>query len=59
VADFDSSFVDGAVNGVGSAALGLGGRLRVLQSGLVRSYALGLGVGAVLLLAFVITRMNL
>jgi NADH-quinone oxidoreductase subunit L len=59
VADFDSTLVDGAVNGVGSATLGLGGRLRALQSGLVRSYALGLGVGAVLLLAFVITRMNL
>ena len=59
VADVDSKVVDGAVNGVGAATLGLGARLRGLQNGLVRSYALGISVGAVLLLAYVVTRMNL
>jgi len=58
-ADFDKSVVDGAVNGVATGAAGLGGRLRGLQNGLIRSYALGIGVGAVLLLAYIVTRMNL
>ncbi len=59
VADFDGKVVDGAVNGVGAGVLGLGGRLRSLQSGLTRSYALGIGLGAVLLLGYIVTRMNL
>ncbi len=59
IADFDGTIIDGAVNGVGAGALGLGGRLRGLQNGLIRSYALGIGIGAVLLLAFIVTRMNL
>jgi NADH:ubiquinone oxidoreductase subunit 5 (subunit L)/multisubunit Na+/H+ antiporter MnhA subunit len=58
VADFDSTVVDGAVNGVGAGAKGLGERLRGLQNGLVRSYALGIAVAAALLLAFVVTRIN-
>lgn len=59
VADFDGKVVDGAVNGIGAGVLGLGGRLRSLQSGLTRSYALGIGLGAVLLLGYIVTRMNL
>ena len=59
VSDFDGVVVDGAVNGVAAGAVGAGGKLRGLQNGLVRSYALGISVGAVALLAFVITRMNL
>jgi NADH-quinone oxidoreductase subunit L len=59
VSDFDGVVVDGAVNGVAAGAVGAGGKLRGLQNGLVRSYALGVSVGAVALLAFVITRMNL
>jgi len=59
VSDFDGTVIDGAVNGVGAGALGLGGRMRALQNGLVRSYALGIGIGAVLLLAYIVTRMNL
>ena len=55
---FDRTFIDGAVNGVGAAAMGTGSKLRILQSGLVRSYALGIGIGAVLLLAFFVTRIN-
>ena len=59
VADVDAKVVDGAVNGVGALWMGLGSKLRVLQSGLIRVYALGIGVGAALLLAFIVTRMNL
>lgn len=59
VSDFDGVVVDGAVNGVAAGTVGAGGKLRGLQNGLVRSYALGISVGAVALLAFVITRMNL
>jgi NADH-quinone oxidoreductase subunit L len=59
VADFDGKVVDGAVNGIGAGVLGLGGRLRSLQSGLTRSYALGISIGAVLLLGYIVTRMNL
>jgi NADH-quinone oxidoreductase subunit L len=57
VADFDATVVDGAVNGVATGSRGLGTRLRGLQSGLVRGYALGVGVGAVLLLLWAVTRM--
>jgi NADH-quinone oxidoreductase subunit L len=59
VADADGKVVDGVVNGVGAGAVGLGSRLRTLQNGLIRSYALGVGVGAVLLLGYIVTRMNL
>jgi NADH-quinone oxidoreductase subunit L len=59
VADFDGTVVDGAVNGVGAGVLGIGNKLRPLQSGLVRSYALGISIGGALLLAFIVTRMNL
>jgi NADH-quinone oxidoreductase subunit L len=59
IADFDGKIIDGAVDAVGAGTLGLGGRLRGLQTGLVRSYALGIAVGAVALLAFIVTRMNL
>ena len=59
VADFDGKVVDGAVNGLGAGVVGLGGRLRGLQNGLTRSYALGIGIGAVLLLGYIVTRMNL
>lgn len=58
-ADFDSKVVDGVVNGVGRGTVGIGRLIRPIQSGLIRSYALGFGVGAVLLLIFVVTRMNL
>jgi NADH-quinone oxidoreductase subunit L len=59
IADFDTRIVDGAVNGVAGGTAGIGARMRALQPGLIRSYALGVGVGAVLLMAFIITRMNL
>ncbi|MHB1138870.1 MAG: NADH-quinone oxidoreductase subunit L [Microthrixaceae bacterium] len=59
IADVDANVVDGAVNGVGAVTVGLGNKLRPLQNGLVRSYALGISVGGALLLAFIVTRMNL
>ena len=56
VATFDAEVVDGAVNGVGAAVRGSGKGLRVLQTGFVRSYALGVAIGVVGLLAFFLTR---
>jgi len=46
----DVEVIDGAVNGTGRRALGLGGLLRLAQSGNVRSYATWVLLGAVSLL---------
>jgi len=59
IADFDGTVVDGAVNGIAAGTVGVGNKLRPLQNGLVRSYALGISIGGALLLAFIVTRMNL
>jgi NADH-quinone oxidoreductase subunit L len=56
VAAFDRTVVDGAVNGVAGLVRGSGKGLRVLQTGFVRSYALGVAVGVVGLLAYFLTR---
>ncbi len=48
MADFDAAVVDGAVNGTASVARGSSLRLRLLQNGLVQSYALAIVVGVVL-----------
>jgi NADH-quinone oxidoreductase subunit L len=48
LATFDRSGIDGAVNGTGLAFGGLSGRMRRLQTGFVRSYALSVLGGAVL-----------
>jgi NADH-quinone oxidoreductase subunit L len=58
VADADTTVVDGAVNGVAGAVQGGGQGLRVVQSGYVRSYALGLAVGVVVLLGYFMTRVT-
>jgi NADH-quinone oxidoreductase subunit L len=58
-ADFDHDVVDGAVRGVGAGTLGLGRSLRGLQTGFVRSYAFGIGLGAVALVVFAVVRMSL
>jgi NADH-quinone oxidoreductase subunit L len=55
---FDEHIIDGAVNGVGYLAEQAGQRVRRLQSGQVRGYALGMAVGAVLVLGYVVTRMG-
>jgi NADH-quinone oxidoreductase subunit L len=56
LATVDSRGVDGAVNGVARLLVLAGGQLRKLQTGYVRSYAAGVGVGAVLLLAWFVVR---
>jgi NADH-quinone oxidoreductase subunit L len=46
---FDSRGVDGVVNGLAATVGGSSGRLRKVQNGFVRSYALSMLIGAVLL----------
>jgi len=53
---FDRRVIDGAVNGVGGLVRGGGGQLRRVQTGYVRSYALGVAGGVVLLLLVVVGR---
>jgi NADH-quinone oxidoreductase subunit L len=48
--------IDGAVNGFAWMVRATGRQLRKLQTGYVRNYALGLGAGLVLILAYVLTR---
>jgi len=52
----ESRVVDGAVNGVASLTRWSGERLRRVQSGYVRNYALGLIAGLVVLVAYVLVR---
>jgi len=54
----DREVVDGAVNGV-ARALAISGRvIRKAQSGYIRAYALGIGIGAVVLLAYLTLRVG-
>ena len=55
---FDTKVIDGAVNGVARLARGAGGGLRRIQTGFVRQYALGIVIGAVALLAYMLTRVS-
>ena len=55
----DKRGIDGAVNGVGVLVREGGQRLRVVQTSYVRSYALAIAGGAVLLLGWFITRAGL
>jgi NADH-quinone oxidoreductase subunit L len=59
VATFDRTIIDGAVNGVAASVRGGGKGLRVVQTGYVRSYALGLAVGVVALLAYFLSRASI
>jgi NADH-quinone oxidoreductase subunit L len=52
----DGRGIDGAVNGVATLVRGSGSRLRLTQTGYVRNYALFMGGGAVLLLAYFLLR---
>jgi len=54
----ETRVIDGAVNGVGRLARGAGGGLRRIQTGFVRQYALGIVIGAVALLAYMVTRVS-
>jgi NADH-quinone oxidoreductase subunit L len=53
---FDLGVIDGAVNGVARLVGDAAGRLRRVQTGLVRNYALGVVLGAVALLVFLAVR---
>jgi NADH-quinone oxidoreductase subunit L len=55
-AHFDRGVVDGAVNGVGELVRWSASRLRLAQTGYVRNYALGIAVGAVVLVGLFLTR---
>ena len=57
-ASFDRSVIDGAVNGIASVVRGSGDGLRKVQTGFVRSYALGVAVGVVALLAYFLSRVT-
>jgi NADH-quinone oxidoreductase subunit L len=46
----DAGMIDGAVNGVGFTARGVGGVLRLMQSGNIRSYATWVLFGGVLVI---------
>jgi NADH-quinone oxidoreductase subunit L len=48
----DENIIDGAVMGTGSVARQVGRGLRRYQTGYVRGYAVGIGIGAVLLLGW-------
>jgi NADH-quinone oxidoreductase subunit L len=52
----EAKVIDGAVNGVGRITRAAGGSLRKVQTGFVRQYALGIVFGAVVLLAWMISR---
>jgi NADH-quinone oxidoreductase subunit L len=56
VAAFDAVVVDGAVNGVGKEVRTASGLLSRVQSGFVRSYALIIGMGVVVMLAWFLVR---
>ncbi len=57
-ATFDRVVIDGAVNGVAALVKRTGEGLRGAQSGYVRSYALGIAGGAVLLLAYFLAQVT-
>lgn len=56
IAAFDAKVVDGAVVGVGHEVRVVSGFLRKAQTGLVRSYAVIIGLGSVALLAWFLLR---
>ena len=59
LAAFDSGVVDGGAMGTAHAFRGISGRLRLVQNGFVRSYALSVLAGAALvLLALVVVNLG-
>jgi NADH-quinone oxidoreductase subunit L len=52
----DAKIIDGTVNGVGALVRAGGSRLRTIQSGFVRNYALAVAVGTVAILAYAVAR---
>jgi NADH-quinone oxidoreductase subunit L len=56
VAAFDRGVVDGAVEGTGTVVQAAAAKLRLAQTGYVRNYALGVAVGAVILVGLFLGR---
>jgi NADH-quinone oxidoreductase subunit L len=54
----DAGLINGTVNGIARMASGTGRQLRRLQTGYVRNYALGIGIGAAAVLAYVAARVG-
>ena len=54
--EVDAKVVDGAVNGTAALVREVGGQSRKLQTGFVRNYALGVAMGAALLLGWFVYR---
>jgi NADH-quinone oxidoreductase subunit L len=52
----DMRVIDGIANGLASAVAWLGGEVRQIQTGYVRSYALAILTGVVLLLAYILLK---
>jgi NADH-quinone oxidoreductase subunit L len=50
----DQGIIDGLVNGAGSASKGIGGELRRMQSGNIRSYAAWVALGGAAVIAYMI-----
>jgi len=55
---FDNEVIDGVVNGTATLVRDSGTRLRRLQTGYVRNYALAIATGAALVLAYVASRVG-
>ena len=53
---FDLGFVDGIVNGVGRLVVGWARAMRLVQTGYVMNYALATLLGAVVIVAFFLSR---
>jgi NADH-quinone oxidoreductase subunit L len=58
VASFDRGIIDGAVNGVASIVSWGASKLRLTQTGYIRNYALGIAVGAFVLVGLFLTRVG-
>ncbi len=58
VSAFDARVVDGAVNGIGRVVRASGAKLRQIQTGLVRFYALLTAAGVIALLVWFMARTN-
>jgi NADH-quinone oxidoreductase subunit L len=55
-ARFDKGIIDGAVNGVAAIVQWVASKLRLTQTGYVRNYALGIAVGAFILVGLFLTK---
>jgi NADH-quinone oxidoreductase subunit L len=55
---FDRTVIDGAVNGIGGLAKGSGTLVRRVQNGYVRTYALAMTIGTLVLIIYILTRIN-